>query len=91
MPERLLPDAERRSWLVLRENDEIASRCMTEAITASAHRLHRGTVDYLHAKAAVLSVIGGDSMNAWNDAPERTHAEVIAALSAAIAAEEATP
>jgi hypothetical protein len=43
-----------------------------------------GVNDYL-IENAVLRIIEGDSIAAWNDAPGRTQAEVVAALRAASA------
>lgn len=41
--------------------------------------------------SAVKSANGIDALWSWNDAPERTHAEVLAAFDRAIAAEESQP
>ncbi len=48
-----------------------------------------GTVDEEDAAIVALGFRGPGEMWAWNDAPERTHAEVLARLDSAIAAEEA--
>lgn len=45
---------------------------------------------WVRALDALRDAIGGtDTVIAWNDAPERTHAEVLAAFDKAIAAERA--
>jgi hypothetical protein len=44
---------------------------------------------YIAAREALFPIIGESAVIDWNDAPERTHAEVVEAFQKAIAAERA--
>lgn len=55
------------------------------AITAIGHaRAEAFGTDFWRAEWALREVIGRGSIVMWNDAPERTHAEVLAAFDKAI-------
>lgn len=61
--------------------------CAFEAIVAKFDSA-TNTLDvksYLRAQRALCDVIGTESAALWNDAPERTHGQVLAAFDKAIA------
>lgn len=61
------------------------------AIACWWHRGPRGAAsDDERAAINALEAVVMDHLPTWNDAPERTHAEVMAAFDRAIAAEEAS-
>lgn len=60
--------------------------CAGDAIIAVAPGEPRSTNSAL---ATLKHIIGSHEIGFWNDAPERTHAEVMAAFDRAIAAEQA--
>lgn len=62
-----------------------AAWCMQGACIAASQR-HHATLARAHV--AILAVINSNSIVRWNDAPERTHAEVVAAFRSAIAIAE---
>lgn len=62
--------------------------CMAVALGRANER---GPAGWDEVAAALRRATGGIDIAAWNDAPGRTHAEVLAAFDAAIATEEARP
>ena len=69
--------------------DRVA-RCAIGAVFAAACTHEGGFGSAAHEAAdALLGVVGGTCISTWNDAPERTHAEVLEAFDRAIAAAEA--
>ncbi len=69
------------------EPEQAVCRCAEGALCDSD-----GTDDeWWRAYDVFRDAIGLDSIALWNDAPERTHADVLAAFDRAIALAEATP
>jgi hypothetical protein len=68
------------------ECSEIAySCCGYGAITAVLSEDNRASMPHIQANTTLELAIGGQLFSRWNDAPERTHAEVMAAFDRAIA------
>ncbi len=64
--------------------------CMDGALARAADlEISRGRYEYEGATRAIRTATGEREYWLWNDAPERTHAEVVAAFQKAIAAAEA--
>jgi hypothetical protein len=51
----------------------VKSRCLYAAISKAAHDLHG---DYTETAEVMSTALGEVSLTEWNDAPERTQAEV---------------
>lgn len=63
----------------------VTCRCLYMAVSIAAGNYHQGQLDAFWA----LGFREQSHVVGWNDAPERTHAEVMALFDAAIQAEEA--
>lgn len=78
--------------VVLSADSDACKWCALGAIDKVANFLHSPGFE---ARDAMIRAAGvdpeDDGLGDWNDAPERTHAEVLAAFDRAIEAEEATP
>lgn len=67
---------------------EEGARCADKAVITTAARRHISTTAM---DRALLDVIDAGSLTVWNDAPGRTHAQVMAAFDRAIQHAETTP
>ena len=70
-------------------NDGQICRCSAGAIRSAAIHQSDGPVSSQPAYFAMWAATGGPRLTAWNDHPETTHADVMAAFDRAIESEEA--
>jgi hypothetical protein len=79
---------EKEGWTKGTLRDAQGQRCMTGAVYDGVSWAFDGLDLEWEALDALIRVIGDKSVSHWNDAPERTLDEVLAAFKTAIIAEE---
>lgn len=72
---------------VLHYSPDACAWCLSGALRAA----WGGSEEYLHARNFVVAVIGASCLPTWNDAPDRTKEDVLAALDEVISRVLAAP